>query len=835
MEFRLEYLFDDEQHGHLLYSSQQDHPAVSCQTGDSPTIRTATGKRIVRFHHANHTVLVRLVSLWAASILLAPALPAAEPRSQESPGRQWQRLANAGDRLVSRELFWFVDAALADDSHQSEVEQAYAWAEAMQDRDPASPTYGNFRWYRSNPKPIDRNAVEFCMSTATVTWMRYRDRLTPVGRAALERLMRYSVEGLKRHRVAPSYTNIYLEKTWNMIGLGQALNRPDVEAEGSRMLEQWLRFTWQNGITEYLSGTYYGVSFGPLEKIAQHAQDATTRSNADAGLRYLWTDVAANWFAPCARLGGACSREYNFQVGRNSSLLQRLNAVVQNDSSQYLPPPLPEADWQGGKTIIDLIDNVPRLVRQRWGDDPSHTIAHYVSSQFSIGSAAANYGPMDRPMTINIASPRRDRAPFITFLMDARGDPYGIHPFQLPSGHAKARHLSPFLTSVQRGPEVLLVASDDPHRWGSGYKYESMVPTCLQSHLTFPADMEISVGGRIIKQPAGSFTQKLAIDQPIFLRKGDVTIGVRVVWATSGKTTDLPIQLVADTEGRRKGVMRLTCIHEPKRPANSATLALWTAATQTTAPEQLARFRERFAVSAAVRFEKGVLDVRIPGLDGPLQIVADVEHSRTLMRSGVEPLGAALLTVNGVDCGSKALAAAPAIQTQRAELNALLAKADSGRIPSLSLNAVQEAEAAVILESPLKIAPDAAASGRACIVKPKDPAFDHATGRAGWVLHIPRTGHYYLWARLRTPTPQEDSFSFRVIRDIERDQHIMVWHTGVHKEWQWVRIAGAAPIELQQGDALLEIYSRESGAMLDAIGMSDDRSWSPPIVTKAGR
>ncbi|MBC8871176.1 MAG: hypothetical protein H8E44_17250 [Planctomycetes bacterium] len=162
---------------------------------------------------------------------------ASDPAVSDSLSQRWQRLANAGERLVSRELFWFAEAALENGSHAAEIEQAYAWAEEMQDHDPDSPTFGNFLWYRANPRPIDKNAVEFCMSTATVTWIHYRDRLTSAARVSLERMMRFGAEGLRRHRVGPNYTNIYLEKTWNMIGVGQAMDMLELRKEGEQMLE----------------------------------------------------------------------------------------------------------------------------------------------------------------------------------------------------------------------------------------------------------------------------------------------------------------------------------------------------------------------------------------------------------------------------------------------------------------------------------------------------------------------------------------------------------------------------------------------------------------------
>ncbi len=777
---------------------------------------------------SNRCVLEVFALIWLGSTPLAFA---ADAGATARLSQRWDRLAGAGERLVSRELFWFAEVALENRSHAAEIEQAYAWAEEMQDRDPDSPTFGNFRWYRANPKPHDKNAVEFCMSTATVTWIHYRDRLTPAARASLERMMRFGAEGLKRHRVGPNYTNIFLEKTWNMIGVGQAMEMPELRKEGEQMLEQWLAYAWTNGITEYLSGTYYGVSFGPLEKIAQYAKNETTKEDANAALRLFWTDVAANWFAPCNRLGGACSREYNFQIGINSSLQKRVGGALDPDSIQYVPPAAKEASWSGTESVRTLIGTVPRMVRQRWGNDPSRTASHYVSQRFSIGSAGANYGPMDRPLTVNIAGPARDRTPFITFLMDARGDAYCAKPFRLPSGHAKARHLSPFLASVQNGPEVLMLASDHPKRWTGGYRYENLVPTCLQSHLTFPADMEVWIGDQPLKKPRGTFAQTVPPNTPVFLKSGQVTVGVRVVMATSGSGSSVPVELVRDSDGLRRGVMRLTCIHDKSPPKTRGTVALWVAVTATDSPDEIAEFRRRLGAPATVDVSGDQVSVAVPGLDRKLQIVADVEREERISLTGADQLGSALLTVNGIDSGTRVLAASPALKKQHEATERILQAARSGKIAALKPNKPLEAETTVLIDGSMRVMADANASGKKCLCKPDDPALARLAGRAVWVLEVPHDGPYHFWARLRAPSREGDSFYIRLYQDDGRFQRHQVWHTGVHRSYRWVQIPPASPSQLTAGQAFLEIHARETGTMLDALAFSDDAAWKPQEET----
>ncbi|MBC8871177.1 MAG: hypothetical protein H8E44_17255 [Planctomycetes bacterium] len=544
-------------------------------------------------------------------------------------------------------------------------------------------------------------------------------------------------------------------------------------------------------------------------------------------MRLFWTDVAANWFAPCNRLGGACSREYNFQLGINSSLQKRVAGALGPDIVQYVPPAAKEASWSGRESIRALIGTLPRMVRQRWGNDPSRTASHYVSHRFSIGSAGANYGPMDRPLTVNIASPAREWTPFITFLMDARGDPYCSKPFRLPSGHAKARHLSPFLTSVQNGPEVLLLASDHPNRWTGGYRYENLVPTCLQSHLTFPANMEIWVGDQRLETPEGAFARPVPPNVPVFLKASGVTVGVRVVLATSDSDSSVPVELVRDSDGLQRDVMRLTSIHDESRPKGRSTVALWVAVTETDAPDEIAEFQRRLEAPATVDVSGDQVSVAVPGLDHELRIVADVGREERISLTGADELGTALLTVNGIDLGTQVLAASPALKERHAATERILRDARAGKIPVLQPNKLLEAESAVLIEGSMKVTVDGNASGEKSLCKPDDPSLARTAGRAVWVLEVPRDGSYYFWARLRAPSLEDDSFYIRLYQDTGRFQRQQVWHTGVHRDYQWVRILPASPSQLTAGQAFLEIHTRETGTMLDALAFSDDAAWVP--------
>ncbi|MBM4045184.1 MAG: hypothetical protein FJ279_08725, partial [Planctomycetes bacterium] len=264
-------------------------------------------------------ILAALFSLPAFALdLIYTAPPLTEVQRErlvKNLDRRWENLQKKSPNMGVREMFGFsLDSAEAD-YRLDRIDGALALAEQMQDLDPTSRTYGNFRWYWGAERPEDLNAVQFSMQDAALLWMRHRDRLPADARQRLERLIKFSVEGIRRHNVRESYTNIFLMKTWNCVALGESTGRPDLAREGYAMMDAWLLYTWENGIHEYISPTYYGTDVDSLVLIAKFSQNERPRKQAEAALKLFWTDIAANWFEPCLRLGGAHSRDYDYLTG----------------------------------------------------------------------------------------------------------------------------------------------------------------------------------------------------------------------------------------------------------------------------------------------------------------------------------------------------------------------------------------------------------------------------------------------------------------------------------------------------------------------------------------
>lgn len=403
--------------------------------------------------------------------------------------RQWERLfepeLKKGASIVEVAAF-ALDAAAAG-YRQERLETALDQIVKNINRSKRdAKTYGNIFWYYGDKEVKDPNAVEFCLRQTLPIWILYRDRLSPKAKTSLREIFDLGTEGVKRHSVKLSYTNIILMKIANLIMLGEYYGGSELARMGYDLFEEWLIYTYHNGLCEYLSPGYYMVDLQNLSLIHRFTKNPAVRKMAAVAMEYIWTDIAVNWYQPSQRLGGTHSRDYDRLYGH--SIIDQLVAEMGwSDLGEEKKPitsvmdlfPLVGPFAEIGRYAASPL---PRFVYQRWGEADHQRAAHYLGSNFSVGSAESNYNNMDKtPLVINLGSGYH--TPVINFFMDGREDYYGLKRNQLKSGHWKALHLKPFLTSVQNDGEVLLLASIRDNTESIASKLESVI--------TLPSDSEI--------------------------------------------------------------------------------------------------------------------------------------------------------------------------------------------------------------------------------------------------------------------------------------------------------------------------------------------------------
>lgn len=595
--------------------------------------------------------MIRGVRVFAL-LLLAPQVFAGAPNEEalKQLDRRWKGISELKPRMGVRDLFAFALEAVANDYHPEHVERAFELAKQMQDRDPKNRTYGNLKWYWGDEKPDDLNAAEFCMQQGVLVWMFHKDKLTPGAKGLLEELMKFGVEGVKRRGVKPGYTNIFLMHVWNLCALGEATGNKDVAEEGYRAFDEWLLYTWKNGISEYVSTTYYGVDLDSLGLLARHSKNEQVRKSAEAALRLLWTDIAANWFEPCQRLGGAHSRDYDYLTGHGYlDIHLRL--------AGWLPDPpkgvfLDYCKWAPPAEIRAQFGNaVPRVICQRFGEKPWETATHYLGKTIDLGAAGMCKGPEDKAFVVNFAG--GPKMVVGNFVMDGRRDPYGVNKAVTGGGHMKSHHLTPFVASVQRGPEALFLASDNSKAKKSGSVEWQLV--ALLSHIVLPSEAQLWIKDQPAPAPEPDKERELAAGEPVFLRYGAAAVGLRYLVTLGADGKPAPVRWVND--GTKHKAMRLTCVHAETQPQGRGTVAFWVRAAEGLDDAGFAKFRAEFAAAnGQAKVEGDRVELSAAGLSGPLRIVADVAKGERKVREGGEEAPASLLlSVNGRDYGREIL------------------------------------------------------------------------------------------------------------------------------------------------------------------------------------
>lgn len=529
------------------------------------------------------------------------------------------------------------------------VEEALQLARSMQDRDPASPTFGNYRWRLGDDTVTDPNAVEFATQLTSLMRLTCADAATPAARDLLDTLHRDALVAIRRHVVKPGYTNIHLMQTWNLLALGR-LGDATADRAGRTAWRMWLDHVASHGITEYSSPTYYGIDLDSLALIARHADDEVIRREAVSALTFLWTAIAANWFPPAERLSGPHSRGYDYLFGHGSldDHLHEAGWLTRppfRESAGWLTKPphdhltvfrtacrwTPPADLRAG-----LAARTPRFVVQRFNAEPWARSTNHVGETLAIGVAGECRGPEDKSLAIQL--PGGPDTANVTLVIDGRDDPYGRRKEPTAQGgQSKAHHLRTFLASSHRGPRVVAAWMFDPAV--PAFKADPDDLTCLKAHLIMPAEAEVwSASDRL----ADGAT--LPGDAVFFIRKAQAVVGFRSLLTADDGSAPRDFRL--RTDAPHIGAQRLTATLHEGQPHGRSLVAFDIEAREHCDDAGFADFRREFTarpVSAVVTSDR----LRV---EGTLPLEADLAARRPL---ACEPrlTPADLLLVDGTEIG----------------------------------------------------------------------------------------------------------------------------------------------------------------------------------------
>ena len=102
-----------------------------------------------------------------------------------------------------------------------------------------------------------------------------------------------------------------------------------------------------------------------------------------------------------------------------------------------------------------------------------------------------------------------------------------------------------------------------------------------------------------------------------------------------------------------------------------------------------------------------------------------------------------------------------------------------------------------------------------------------------WQLEVKDAGTYRLWGRVSAPTPADDSFIVSAnagssVKSGARGRVVLPrtdWHLGQARTWTWREFP--VDITLPKGTVTLTLHTREDGAKVDALLLTNETSFPP--------
>ncbi|HET7559301.1 MAG TPA: hypothetical protein VFK80_05020 [Limnochordia bacterium] len=187
---------------------------------------------------------------------------------------------------------------------------------ALQDDDPASPTYGVWPWFAEEPlaqmSPPDHNWADFCGVLLLQVWLRHRDRVRAEPATQLRTAIERAATAVRRRDVVPSYTNIALMSTYVALVAGAELARADWLEYGRARLKRFMEHAARHGaFTEYNSPTYTVVALKELAQLRRDVADPEAAADIASLYARAWRHLARRFHAPTGQWSGPHSRAYH--------------------------------------------------------------------------------------------------------------------------------------------------------------------------------------------------------------------------------------------------------------------------------------------------------------------------------------------------------------------------------------------------------------------------------------------------------------------------------------------------------------------------------------------
>ena len=622
-----------------------------------------------------------LLSLLVGGAYLASVYPATSQEAQNYQARADvlkgnlqkviertdKELANPDSKPTVRELPSEALAKLYLGESPAAAEELIRRMYRSQNMIAGSPGYGMVLWQEGHPEIKDSNSLDFSMLSFGAMLMAFGDKLSPNFKAEAAPHVKAGIFALRhRSEVKVEYTNIYVMQIAALLLLGEASGDQSAIADARAGLDNWINFTRKNGITEYDSSTYTAVQLGILQTAYNLTKQADLKPKLKACMDYIWSDLAANYFASSQTLSGPQSRCYSplsvdFSIG-NYYYLEGLGSKaffssrdwLSDDARIWTNAVAPDA-YRPAPAILDLAKLPERIVEQRFGLEAGRTRYNYITPDFAAGSASAYTGNQDRKVSIEFKTAKK--LPIISFVVDPFDAPYGQIKV-LDGAHYKSRKLKEIIASVQDKGAILAVMDVSPEV--EGHEFEN-----IATNIFFPVKADaVYIDGKKVAADK-PFSQELTKDSVLVVCEGKAAVAMRIFEADG--VQGQAAHFMAKYDGNKWNAGRLVAYHyvgaKTKMPEGPIRAGLFFQARQCDGQEALNLFlKESLELKIQQKKEGAQWSASVNSGGTKLDAALDLKERKIAWRRvNEQDILPKRLSVNGRDIAAEILDARLAI------------------------------------------------------------------------------------------------------------------------------------------------------------------------------
>ncbi len=186
----------------------------------------------------------------------------------------------------------------------------------LQDKNPASKTYGIWSWFLEEPldkmSPPDWNWADFCGQALVEVMLDHRDRLPAELAREIDQTIIHAARSIQRRNVGPGYTNISILGTYVTLAAAEMYGLDDLRQYAMNRLRTLHEYnTRQGSFSEYNSPTYTVVALYALAQLRQDVRIPEAQKLVGELYHMAWEEIARHFHVPTRQWAGPHSRCYS--------------------------------------------------------------------------------------------------------------------------------------------------------------------------------------------------------------------------------------------------------------------------------------------------------------------------------------------------------------------------------------------------------------------------------------------------------------------------------------------------------------------------------------------